>query len=204
MAAPPPSLPVITRFDANPQGQLVLGQCLDLYWDVQGAVDRVALVRNGAPLRDYAPVSGSYHDCPPNAGDFTYELQAWGPGGGPVKRALGITVTQQTGPQPNPATQNCLDNGGQHTTEQRGDGGEYGVCLFDDNRQCEEWAMAHGDCPVGGIKVTGYNTSAARYCAITGGQYTATGNEGAPDEQGTCAIKGAQCDVWAYYNGQCP
>ena len=202
--APPPSLPVITRFDANPQGQLVQGQCLDLYWDVQGAVDRVALVRNGAPLRDYAPVSGSYHDCPPDAGGYTYELQAWGPGGGPVKRSLGINVLPQTGPAPNPATQNCLDRGGQHATEQRGDGGEYGVCLFEDNRQCEEWAMAHGECPVGGVKVSGYNTSAARYCAITGGQYTPTGNEGAPDEQGTCAINGAQCDVWAYYNGQCP
>ena len=53
--APPPSLPVITRFDANPQGQLVQGHCLDLYWDVQGAVDRVALVRNGAPLRGLRP-----------------------------------------------------------------------------------------------------------------------------------------------------
>jgi ABC-type amino acid transport substrate-binding protein/putative hemolysin len=202
--APPPSLPVITRFDANPQGQLVLGQCLDLYWDVQGAVDRVALVRNGTPLRDYAPVSGSYHDCPPNAGDFAYELQAWGPGGGPVKRDLGITVTQQTGPQPNPATQNCLNNGGQHSTAQRGDGGEYGICMFDDNRQCEEWAMMNGDCPVGGVKVTGLSTAPAVYCVITGGRYTATGNEGAPDEQGTCSIKGSECDVWAYYNGQCP
>jgi len=35
--------------------------------------------------------------------------------------------------------------------------------------QCEEWAMARGECPVGGVKVSGYNTSAARYCAITGG-----------------------------------
>ena len=205
VAAPPPNLPVITRFDANPQGQVDQGDCLGLYWDVQGAVDRVALVRNGYPLVDYGPVSGSYDCDRPDAGAYTYELQAWGPGGGPVKRALSINVVpKNVGPAPNPATQNCLDNGGQHATEQRGDGGEYAVCLFDDNRQCEEWAMARGDCPVGGVKVTGYNTSAARYCAITGGQYAPTGNEGAPDEQGTCAIHGAQCDVWAYYNGQCP
>jgi len=52
--------------------------------------------------------------------------------------------------------------------------------------------------------VTGYVTPAARYCAITGGTYTITGNSGADDEQGTCTFKdGNQCDAWAYYNGAC-
>jgi putative hemolysin len=32
--------------------------------------------------------------------------------------------------------------------------GQYGVCFFEDNRQCEEWALLRGDCPVGGKKVT--------------------------------------------------
>ena len=76
--------------------------------------------------------------------------------------------------------------------------------LFEDNRQCEEWALLRGDCPVGGIKVTGYVTPAATYCAITGGTYAITGNNGAEDEQGTCTFKdGAQCDAWDYYNGKC-
>jgi ABC-type amino acid transport substrate-binding protein/putative hemolysin len=199
-----PPAPVISRFDSNPQGQLVQGQCLELYWEVQGAVDRVALVRNGTPLWDGAPASASHPDCPPDVGSFTYELQAWGPGGGPITRALGINVVPQTGPPGNPATQNCLDRGGQHVTAQRGDGGEYGICLFEDNRQCEEWAMLRGDCPAGGVGITGYVTPAAQYCAITGGQYVATGNQGAPDEQGACVFpNGAQCDVWAYFNGQC-
>jgi ABC-type amino acid transport substrate-binding protein/putative hemolysin len=195
--------PVITRFDSNPQGQIPAGQCLDLHWTVQGAVDRVALVRNSTPLWDYAPVSGSHHDCPPAAGTYTYEIQAWGPGGF-AKRVLQITVTQQIGPQPNPASQNCVQQGGQVVMQKRGDGGEYGVCMFEDNRQCEEWAMLNGACPVGGVKVTGYTTSAATYCAITGGQYAATGKEGKKDEQGTCTFNnGVVCDVWAYYNGQC-
>jgi ABC-type amino acid transport substrate-binding protein/putative hemolysin len=203
--AAPPNLPVISRFDSSPQGQVMQGECLDFYWDVQGEVNRVALVRSGYPLMDYGPVSGSYDCDMPDAGTYTYELQAWGPGGGPVKRALSINVIPKNEPPPgNPATQNCIDRGGQHTTAQRGDGGEYGVCLFEDNRQCEEWAMMYGACQVGGIKVTGYNTEAARYCAITGGQYAATGNEGAADEQGTCSFSnGVVCDVWAYYNGQC-
>ena len=61
-----------------------------------------------------------------------------------------------------------------------------------------------GECPVGGVKVTGYVTPAGRYCAITGGTYAITGNSGADDEQGTCTFPdGGQCDVWDYYNGKC-
>jgi hypothetical protein len=70
--------------------------------------------------------------------------------------------------------------------------------------QCEEWAMLRGDCPEGGVRVTGYVTPAAQYCAISGGSYTVTGRSSQPDEQGTCAFKnGKSCDAWAYYNGTC-
>jgi dipeptidase D len=104
----------------------------------------------------------------------------------------------------NPASENCTSQGGTLTIEERGDGGQFGVCYFEDNRQCEEWALMRGDCPAGGLKVTGYITSAARYCAITGGTYAVTGNNGTEDEQGTCAFKdGSQCDAWEYYNGEC-
>ena len=104
----------------------------------------------------------------------------------------------------NPASQYCVDQGGTLEIEERGDGGQIGVCYFEDNRQCEEWALLNGDCPVGGLKVTGYITPTARYCAITGGEYAITGNSGAEDEQGTCTFKsGVVCDVWDYYNGAC-
>ncbi|MBP1694334.1 MAG: exported protein of unknown function [Chloroflexi bacterium] len=104
----------------------------------------------------------------------------------------------------NPASVYCTEQGGTVAFETRGDDGQFGVCYFEDNLQCEEWAMLRGDCPIGGIKVTGYITPAARYCAITGGTYTITGNSGADDEQGTCTFKdGSVCDVWDYYNGKC-
>ena len=106
---------------------------------------------------------------------------------------------------PNPASQNCLDQGGDLVIMERGDGGQYGVCFFEDNQQCEEWALMRGDCPVGGIKVTGYITEAAVYCAITGGTYTISGTDAAGVEQGTCTLPDAiTCDVWEYYNGICP
>ena len=104
----------------------------------------------------------------------------------------------------NPASQYCVDQGGTLAIEERGDGGQIGVCYFEDNRQCEEWALMRGECPVGGVKVTGYITPAACYCAITGGEYAITGNNGADDEQGTCTFKdGSQCNAWDYYNGVC-
>ncbi len=105
---------------------------------------------------------------------------------------------------PNPASQNCVAQGGRLEIEARPDGGQFGVCYFEDNRQCEEWALLRGECPTGGVKVTGYTTPAARYCAITGGEYAITGKSGQDDEQGACTLKnGAQCDAWAYYNGTC-
>lgn len=103
----------------------------------------------------------------------------------------------------NPASENCVAQGGTLMIEDRGDLGQLGVCYFDDNRQCEEWALMRGDCPVGGVKVTGYMTDAGRFCAITGGAY-AIKDEGSEPEQGTCTFPdGSQCDAWDYYNGTC-
>ena len=106
----------------------------------------------------------------------------------------------------NPASENCVQQGGTVTLETRDDGGQYGVCVFEDNRQCEEWTLLRGDCPVGGIKVTGYVTDAARYCAITGGTYAVdeAATDSANEEQGSCTLPdGTTCDVYDYYNGTC-
>lgn len=121
-----------------------------------------------------------------------------------IDETVPAVSTQNTVGMANPASVNCAEQGGRLVVEARGDGGQFGVCIFDDNRQCEEWALLRGNCPVGGLKVTGYITDAARYCAITGGEYTITSKGGAEDEQGTCTFPdGSQCDVWSYYNGQC-
>jgi len=104
----------------------------------------------------------------------------------------------------NPASVNCEEKGGKLEFRDRGELGQYGVCMFEDNLQCEEWAMFRGECPEGGVKVTGYVTQAAVFCAITGGKYAVTSNSGAADEQGTCTFKdGPTCDVWEYFGGKC-
>jgi putative hemolysin len=115
------------------------------------------------------------------------------------------TPEPESAGMPNPASENCAEKGGTLSIEKRGDGGEYGVCVFEDNMQCEEWAMMRGECPVGGVKVTGFVTDAARYCGISGGDYVVTGESGTDKEEGTCTLPdGTKCDVWDYYNGKCP
>jgi len=104
----------------------------------------------------------------------------------------------------NPASTHCADVGGRLAIDKTPRGAEYGVCLFEDNRQCEEWALLRGECPVGGLKVAGHATEAARYCAITGGRYDITGNSGAGNEQGACTLSsGKVCAADAYLNGEC-
>ncbi|MCU0507212.1 MAG: DUF333 domain-containing protein [Anaerolineae bacterium] len=104
----------------------------------------------------------------------------------------------------NPASENCVKQGGTLTIAERPDGGQYGICLFEDNRQCEEWALLRGECPAGGVKVTGYATDAARFCAITGGTYTITANSGQANEDGACALpSGVTCPAADYFSGAC-
>jgi putative hemolysin/membrane-bound inhibitor of C-type lysozyme len=104
----------------------------------------------------------------------------------------------------NPASQNCAAKGGKLTIEKKPNGGQFGVCLFDDNMQCEEWSMLRGQCRTGGIKVTGFSTAAGRYCAITGGTYKVVSASNTPDEKGTCSFAGGKtCDAAAYFDGTC-
>jgi len=115
---------------------------------------------------------------------WTYYVRGKTP---PNNNALAPTIA-------NPASVNCVDKGGKVSII-NGPKGEYGVCIFDDNRQCEEWAMYKGDCPVGGVKITGYTTQQARYCEIIGGDYVETDN--------TCHKGTLTCPVKKLYSGDC-
>lgn len=106
---------------------------------------------------------------------------------------------KQTANMVNPASENCIQKGGKLEIR-KNKKGEYGVCLFDDNRQCEEWALFRGECPVGGMKITGYENDAEIYCAITGGQV-----EGLGTETPMCKrIDGTYCNAQSNLDGDCP
>src|SRR5262245_3590210 len=46
----------------------------------------------------------------------------------------------------NPASQNCIDKGGKLVIDRQPDGGQYDVCVFGDDRHCEEWAPRPRQC----------------------------------------------------------
>lgn len=97
----------------------------------------------------------------------------------------------------NPASTNCKDKGGNLVIQKDKDGGQYGLCFFDDNRACEEWAMLRGECPVGGVKTTGYDTIDQKYCAWRGGVTKA-------EASSTCLFKnGNKCLTVDFYEGTC-
>ena len=117
---------------------------------------------------------------------------------------LGTAWAQAPLSRANPASQHCLAQGGSLVVEIDGGGGQFGVCRFDDHRQCEEWALLRGECPAGGIRVTGYVTPAARYCVVRGGRYQVLSLGNLPTEQGRCSFGiGKACAAGAFFNGLC-
>ncbi len=106
--------------------------------------------------------------------------------------------TEDTPPSlANPASVYCQEKGGRLSIEKKEDGSEYGLCYFDDNRACEEWAMLRGDCPIGGVKTTGYDTVAQKFCAWAGGRTFAM-------ENAICEFSdGTSCPAEEFYTGTC-
>lgn len=123
--------------------------------------------------------------------------------------ALAVALAGAAAPRPaaalaNPASTHCVAQGGSLVLERDGAGGSFGVCRFEGNRQCEEWALLRGDCPAGGVDVSGYATPAARYCALRGGRYAVLSGAGSAAEQGSCSF-GAErsCAAAAFFAGLC-
>ncbi|MCB2224537.1 MAG: DUF333 domain-containing protein [Actinobacteria bacterium] len=50
----------------------------------------------------------------------------------------------------NPASVFCIEQGGALDLRTDEDGGQVGVCVFDDGSECEEWAYFRGECTPGG------------------------------------------------------
>lgn len=65
----------------------------------------------------------------------------------------GIEKTDSKTGIANPASVNCINKGGTLSIHKGADGGEYGICTFEDNQQCEEWALFRGECSADGKKV---------------------------------------------------
>lgn len=51
------------------------------------------------------------------------------------------SATPQAIGMANPASLHCLREGGKSEIRRSAQGDEYGVCVFEDGRQCEEWVL---------------------------------------------------------------
>lgn len=50
---------------------------------------------------------------------------------------------------PNPAAVYCEEQGGTVDIREDAEGNQYGVCVFDDGSECDEWAFFRGECAPG-------------------------------------------------------
>lgn len=136
-------------------------------------------------------------DAEGNPIDSPFNMTLKATTGGEQTQPSGNTNNSNGSKLANPASENCAAKGGTTSIQTRGDGGQYGLCMFEDNYACEEWAMMRGDCPVGGVRTTGFDNTAQMYCAWLGGKTLA-------EENATCTLPGGKvCDDNALYNGTC-
>jgi putative hemolysin len=49
----------------------------------------------------------------------------------------------------NPASVHCIENSGTLEIRTSEDGSQYGVCVFSNGSECEEWAFLKGECSPG-------------------------------------------------------
>ena len=92
--------PSINYFAVEPPGQIALGQCIKLRWEVVGNVSQVNIYSNDRTLWQQAPFRGVLQDCPGSAGDYNYRIEARGPGG--VSQANHLTTVIANQPTPTP------------------------------------------------------------------------------------------------------
>ena len=120
-------------------------------------------------------------------------LAACVPAPTPVPAAAGI---------PNPASVNCIKQGGVLDIRKEAKG-EVGYCKFADGSECEEWAYFRGECAPGGKKPgADMPNPASKYCVDQGGKLEIRDEAGG--QAGYCVFPdGSECDEWAYFRGEC-
>ena len=106
----------------------------------------------------------------------------------------------------NPASVYCEEQGG--TVDMRtSDAGQYGVCVFPDGSECEEWAFFRGECSPGKFEqpaedVIGMPNPASVHCEEQGGTVDMRTSDAG--QYGVCVFPdGSECEEWAFFRGEC-
>jgi putative hemolysin len=111
----------------------------------------------------------------------------------------------------NPASTYCKEQGHKLEIRTTQENNQYGVCMFDDDSECEEWAYYRGECKPGDMDVApaptvipaGIANPASTYCVEKGGtSEIRTAEDGS--QSGVCIFPdGSECDEWAFFKGEC-
>ena len=83
------------------------------------------------------------------ADDHRYRVLVGGVGINVLQRAANSAAAEGQENMANPAAVNCLNKGGKSVTREDPSGGAYGVCVFPDQSECDEWAYFRGECQPG-------------------------------------------------------
>jgi putative hemolysin len=103
---------------------------------------------------------------------------------------------------PNTASVYCVEQGGTLDIRSDAEGNQYGVCVFTDGSECDEWAYYHGECAPG-EDAAGLPNPASAYCEEQGGTVEIR-SDAEGNQYGFCVFAdGSECDEWAYYRGEC-
>jgi putative hemolysin len=121
------------------------------------------------------------------------------------------TATRNTTDMANPASAYCEEQGFKLETRTAPDGSQYGVCLFEDDTECEEGSYYRGECKPGDMDVApaptgspvGIANPASTYCVEQGGtSEIRTAEDGS--QYGACVFPdGSECEEWALFRGEC-
>ena len=121
------------------------------------------------------------------------------------------TATLDTITIANPASAYCEEQGFKLETRTAQDGSQYGVCMFEDDTECEEWAYYRRECKPGDMDVApaptaspaGIANPAFAYCVEQGGtSELRTAADGS--QSGVCVFPdGSECEEWAFFRGEC-
>jgi putative hemolysin len=113
---------------------------------------------------------------------------------------------------PNPASVYCEEQGGKLEIRTDASGGQYGVCVFDDGSECDEWMYYRGECKPGDTdrapepgqsSGAGLANPAAVFCEEQGGKVEIRADS-AGNQYGVCKFDdGTECDEWAYFRAEC-
>ena len=104
----------------------------------------------------------------------------------------------------NPASEYCVEQGGEVDIRTDADGGQVGYCQFDDGSECEEWAFFRNDCRKGEFPASNQLANpAAVYCGEQGGEYEIREHSDG-GQYGVCVFDdGSECDAWDFFRGEC-